>query len=86
MNQFSIQKSFLQITMFTGKTGTCMVVRGVFILVIAPGLSDHDAAIVSFVGKLYLQNQLPRKVFMYIQETKLGYCQTVNSKPVRRIF
>ena len=32
---------------------------------IVPGLSDHDAVIVTFVSKLYLQNQLPRKVLMY---------------------
>ena len=32
---------------------------------IVPGLSDHDAVIVSFVSKLYLPNQLPRKVPIY---------------------
>ena len=32
---------------------------------IVPDFSDCDAVIVSFVSKLYLQNQLPRKVFMY---------------------
>ena len=32
---------------------------------VIPGLSDHDAVIVSLVTKLYLQNKLPRKIFIY---------------------
>ena len=28
---------------------------------IVPGLSDHDAVIVSFVSMLYLQNQFPKQ-------------------------
>ena len=30
-----------------------------------PGLSDHDAVIVSLATKFYLQNKIPRKIFLY---------------------